>query len=294
MHRPQRSPIGSACELIHASTAFLGVGQSEPSEVWGAAVRLLLASHSNGLVGAGVAGLVSVALGLAGLMVAPAYAAPVVRVMMASDGSLAIHRPVFLGSPVGFEIDATDTTITSVSWASNDSTVATVSGDAAGAVVTGVNEGVTRVTATATTADGVLSDSVVLSVGTSFDSVSGSVLNKATDVLADARAGAEAAATWPAGRSVTVAGVSGGFFLVEPPTGGYPDLPDGGVARWVEQADVDVPPTGVVVTPPLLDLEVGAVSDKSGFPSRSEASLTTPAPRRGGTRPVSRCRSSGH
>jgi uncharacterized protein YjdB len=210
-----------------------------------------------GLVGlALVVAIADVALG------PPASAAPALQIVV--DGSVAIHRPVLLGTPRTFEVDAGGVAISSVSWSSDDDGVAAVSGDVDGGTVTGLAEGVVRITATAQTSKGPLADSMTISVGTGFEPVAGSVLNRATPVLADARAGAEEATTWAAGRRVTVSAVSGGFFLVEAPDAGYPELDGGGVARWVARSAVDVPSTSVTITPPVLDLAVDAVSEPLG------------------------------
>lgn len=209
--------------------------------------------------------IVLAAVVMAGLpAISPASAEAAASVELYADsGGRVTHRPVFIGTPLGFHLEADGVDVSSVSWTSSSpavARVATLAGDDAHATVTGLAEGVAKVTATAQTSAGTLSDSMMITVGTPFTAVE-AVLNRTIALLGDATSGSLAAtSTWPAGKQVSIAGVSGSYFFVEQPPEGWPTMPDTGAARWVARSAVDVPPSSVTVAPSVLEVPRGTTS----------------------------------
>jgi hypothetical protein len=122
-----------------------------------------------------------VSLGLAGGGFGPVSAAgpvPDVVVRLVEDGQGAEHRSVSLGGALSFALEVTGGVAGLVSWASGSPGVAGVSGDDAGAVVSGLAEGV-AVVSVAVVVDGVAhSDACAVSVVSRLEESGGAYLSR--------------------------------------------------------------------------------------------------------------------
>lgn len=216
------------------------------------------------LVGVVAAGLLAGSLTGLDARYAPDASAAVPSVTLTAaavePGELADHPNVKVGAIRSLVATVTSSSPSgepvTVSWTSSAPSVVSVAGDDTGAQLTGLSEGVATITVEASTVEGTSSDRVTVSVvDREFVAIPVASISAAATRWVDADSTAPQDGLAAVGAAISVEAISRSYFWVRPRPAASTDT-----GSWVRRDLVDIPATGITVTPSELTVKPRATA----------------------------------